>query len=114
MANLTISYYLEKLITDPSFSEIIESQIDELIKDCVIGITDIPKIVSIIIESIQTRSTIVIKQNILGDTIKNMILFLIRRYNVNITDEELKTFIDVIDSSLKLLLTIPVLKNSCC
>jgi hypothetical protein len=114
MSKLTISYYLDKLITDPSFVDLIETQIDELIKDCIIVSNDIPKIISIIIESIQTQSTIVIKQSLLSDTIKTFILFLIRKYNLNITEEELNKFIDVIDSSLKLLLTIPVLKKGCC
>ena len=113
MANFIISYYLDKLITDPSFVDLLEQQIEDILKDHLIRITDIPNLILIIVELIQKSSTIIIKQSLLGDIIKNLVLFLFRKYNVNITEEELTIITEVIDSSLKLLLTIPVFKKGC-
>jgi hypothetical protein len=114
MANLTASFYLDKLIQDPSFAELLETQIDDILVDGVIGIHDIPKIVLITIELIQKSSTIIIKQELISDIVKQLILFLFRKFNVTISETETTTIINVIDSSLKLLLTIPVFKKKYC
>jgi len=114
MSNLTISYYLEKLITDPSFVNLLETQINDILKDSVINSNDIPKIVLIVFELIENHSSIVIKQNLLSDVINNLILFLVRKYNINITETELQLIDNIIKTSLNLLFTIPVFKKGCC
>jgi hypothetical protein len=114
MSELAISYYLEKLIVDASFLEQLENQIEDILSDGVINSKDIPKVIQIIVELIEKSSTIIIKQTFVSDVIKKLILFLVKKYNTNITETDLLVITDIIDSSLKLLFKIPVFKNGWC
>jgi hypothetical protein len=113
---LQTNFYLEKLVLDASFVEILESEVDKLVAKTngVIIAENISHLVFIIIDLIQNHSTIIIKQDFVGSVIKGLLLFLIRRYNVNVSDEQLAVFNHLIDDALNLLFKIPFKKGCCC
>jgi hypothetical protein len=113
-SDLTTYYYLDKLLVDPSFVELLDNSLEDVITNEKIAAFDIPQIIQIIIILIQQTTTVVINEKFLGGAIKKLVQFLIRRYNIGIDDNEIAIMDEVIDSSLTLLFTNPILKKSCC
>lgn len=113
--DLATNFYLEKLILDASFVELLEEKVDKIVENTegIILTKNISQLVFIIIDLIEHYSTIVIKPSFVGSVIKGLLLFLIRRYNVNITDEQLVVYNQLIDDALNLLFKIPF-KKGCC
>jgi len=112
---LATSFYLEKLVLDASFIEVLEEKVDNIVANTngVIITENISQLVFIIIDLIEKGSTIIIKPSLIGSVIKGLLLFLIRKYNINVTDEQLVIFNMLIDDALNLLFKIP-LKKGCC
>jgi hypothetical protein len=115
MTELTISYYLERFITDASFAEQLETQIESILSDGVISVKEIPTVILIVVELIENHSTIIIKNNDLASgIIKNIILVLVKKYHKTITETDLKLINEIIESSLKLLFIVPIFKKRTC
>lgn len=114
MANLTISYYLDKLVMDVSFIDQLETALENIIKNEKIDVSDIPEIIYTIFQTIQHSTTLIINSQHMSNTIEHFVLFLLRKYNVNITETELSIISNVVKSSITLLFTSPTLKKGCC
>lgn len=114
--DLATNFYLEKLILDGSFVELLEEKVENIVSNTegVILTQNISQLVFIIVDLIEHHSTIVIKPDFIGTVIKGLLFFLIRRYNVNISDEQLMAYNQLIDDALKLLFKIPIKKGCCC
>lgn len=114
--DLATNFYLEKLVLDASFVELLEEKVDKIVSNTegVILTQNVSQLVFIIIDLIEHHSTIVIKPAFVGSVIKGLLLFLIRRYNVNVTDEQIAVFNQLIDDALNLLFKIPFKKGCCC
>jgi stalled ribosome rescue protein Dom34 len=114
MTNLTISYYLDKLLIDASFVDQLETALENIIQNEKIDASNIPEIINTIFQIIQKNTTIIINSKFLNETIQKLVEFLVRKYNINISDAEMSVINEVVKTSLTLLFTSPILKGKGC
>ncbi len=117
MSSLKISYLLDKLMLDDSFSTMLEKSISNIIKDGKIDAFDIPEIILVISELINNTPKITLTADNLSDLVNEFIKFIVKKYNVTNIEIDNDNFKNLINSSIKLLLFSPKIKkelNACC
>lgn len=117
MASLKISYLLDKLMLNNQFSTNLENAINNIIKDGKLDHCDLPEIILIISELITNTPSITLTAENLSDLINELITFIVKKYNLTSADTQNENFKRLINSSVKLLLFNPKIKEKlgpCC
>jgi hypothetical protein len=111
VSNLKVSYLMDKLLMDDEFSKSLQSHIENIMKDGKINEYDIPDIVLIICELIAKEPKLTLTQELLSELIQELIVFIIKKYQLKAEDHQIDNFNRIIESSIKLIMFQPKIKE---
>ena len=111
MSTLKVSYLMDKLLMNDEFSKKLQTHIENIMKDGKLNEYDIPDIVLIIGELITSEPKLTLTSEILSELIKELIVFLIKKYQLKADDNQIDNFNRLIESSIKLIMFQPKIKE---
>jgi hypothetical protein len=111
MSNLTVVYVLDKLLLEQDFSKTLEKAIENIMKDGKIDQYDIPEIILIIGELVTRTPSLNLSSENLTDIIKKLFDLLCTKYNLIQDENQKETFERLLESSIKLFLINPAIKE---
>lgn len=101
---------LEKLLDDKNFVKNLDESLESILEDNKINEYDIPEIVFIITNIINTEPKLKLNRKNLGDLIKELFDYILKnklKENNEMTEEQKNNLNKLIDSSIKLILLKP-------
>jgi hypothetical protein len=111
MSTLKVSYLMDKLLMDDAFSKTLQTHIENIMKDGKIDQYDIPDIVLIIGELLVKEPKLILTTELLSELIGDLIVFIIKKYQLKADDHQIENFDRLVESSIKLLMFQPKIKE---
>ncbi len=106
-----VSYLMDKLLMDDEFSKSLQTHIENIMKDGKLNEYDIPEIVLIIGELVCKEPKITLTAQILTELIEELIVFIIKKYQLKADETQIDNFNRLIESSIKLIMFQPKIKE---
>ncbi len=111
MTNIKVSYLMDKLLMDDNFSKTLQTHIENIMKDGKIDQYDIPDIVLVIGELLSKEPKLTLTSELLSELIQELIIFIIKKYQLKADEQQIDTFNRLVESSIKLIMFQPKIKE---
>ncbi len=96
---------------DDNFSKTLQTHIENIMKDGKIDQYDIPDIVLVIGELLSKEPKLTLTSELLSELIQELIIFIIKKYQLKADEQQIDTFNRLVESSIKLIMFQPKIKE---